>query len=356
MAPDSDFLDGCEIDFAEHAVDESTVEMLPLFPVGVDDVKPVLWRSLFAAPQLAAIVPFIAAVYDGSGYDVGIADRLRAAGLRVVEIDGWRTRGSSTFAPRGSVDHHTAGSRAGNAPSLNVCIHGRADLPGPLCQVLVGRDLTCYVIAAGRANHAGLGGWRGLIGNSSVYGVERENVGTPAEPWTAAQTVHAARVHGALAGGRFDGRTLCRHAEWAPTRKIDTHTISGTTLRALFSQPNPEEPDMDQAQDKRLRDVETVVRRMEQTLVPRQPRRVVTSGADIGKLSPNGDPVSDLWRWALAAELERQGRTSVLVDRIAKAVVAALPPSQGGVPLTIDNVSPLVDGALRSVLGGLDDT
>jgi hypothetical protein len=154
--------------------------------------------------------------------DTGIAQRLRSFGLTVVEVNGWQTRGSDAFNPRGSVDHHTAGPRRGNAPSLNVCINGRADLPGPLCNVLVGRDGTCYVVAAGRANHAGTGGWGGLSGNASVYGVERENVGDGSEPWTLQQYDTAARVHAALvsaAGGRAD--LVCGHKEWAPRRKVD---------------------------------------------------------------------------------------------------------------------------------------
>lgn len=166
--------------------------------------------------------------------DTGIAQRLRNFGLTVVEVNGWRTRGSDAFNPRGSVDHHTAGPRKGNAPSLGVCINGRADLPGPLCNVLVGRDNTCYVVAAGRANHAGSGGWGGLSGNASVYGVERENVGDGSEPWTLAQYDVAARVHAALvsaAGGRAD--LVCEHKEWAPRRKVDAWGVDGNVMRQL---------------------------------------------------------------------------------------------------------------------------
>ena len=182
--------------------------------------------------------------------DTGIADRLRARGLKVVETNGWRTRGSETFTPRGSVDHHTAGPRTGNAPSLNVCINGRADLPGPLCHVLIGRDNTCYVIAAGRANHAGLGSWKALSGNSNVFGVERENVGTGAEPWTLEQYDVAAKVHAALIephGARWD--LVCEHKEWAPRRKVDAYGVDGDTMRDLVRQrletpqPPPPAPD-----------------------------------------------------------------------------------------------------------------
>ena len=167
--------------------------------------------------------------------DTDIANRLRAAGLRVTEVDGWQSRSAGSFEPRGSVDHHTAGAPTGNAPSLNLCIHGRSDLPGPLCNVLQARDNTMFVIAAGRANHAGSGSWHGLSGNSSVYGIERENVGTSAEPWRPDQTDHAARAHAALIRGRAGADMVCRHAEWT-TRKPDTHDINGGHLRDLVAQ------------------------------------------------------------------------------------------------------------------------
>lgn len=166
--------------------------------------------------------------------DTGIADRLRKWGLTVVETNGWQTRGSETFNPRGSVDHHTAGPRKGNAPSLNICINGRPDLPGPLCHVLIGRDNTCYVIAAGRANHAGAGGWAGLQGNASVFGIERENVGDGTEPWTLQQYDVAAKAHAALIsahGNRWD--LVCEHKEWAPRRKVDAFGVDGNQMREL---------------------------------------------------------------------------------------------------------------------------
>ena len=181
------------------------------------------------------------------GRDLGIADRLRAAGLNVVEVAGWQTRGSDSFNPRGSVDHHTAGPRNGNAPSLNICVNGRTGLPGPLCNVLVGRDNTCYVVAAGKANHAGLGGWRGLVGNSSVFGVERENVGTGAEPWRPDQTETAAKVHAALISVHgANSELVCEHKEWAPRRKIDAYGVDGDQMRSMvrvfLGKPNPIPP------------------------------------------------------------------------------------------------------------------
>lgn len=179
--------------------------------------------------------------------DLGIADRLRAAGLTVVEVDGWQSRGSDSFSPRGGVDHHTAGSNNGNAPSLNVCTHGRSDLPGPLCNTLQGFDGTQYVIASGKANHAGDGGWRGLSGNSSVYGMERENDGysapRPGQHDLAARA-WAAIINGGPAG-TIDASMVCGHKEWAPGRKPDFHDVDYNAFRdaiAHGAQPAPDQP------------------------------------------------------------------------------------------------------------------
>lgn len=142
-------------------------------------------------------------------------------GLDVRPTPGWDTRGSADFNPRGVVCHHTASAPGSNAPSLGVVTNGRSDLPGPLCNVLLARDGTCYLIASGRANHAGAGGWRGLTGNSSVLGIEAENNGV-GEPWPAHQLDAFVRLCAAMCdGGGIDPANVCYHREWAPTRKID---------------------------------------------------------------------------------------------------------------------------------------
>jgi hypothetical protein len=176
------------------------------------------------------------------GRDTGIANRLRAAGLQVVEVDGWQSRGSDSFNPRGGVDHHTAGSNNGNAPSLGICTNGREGLPGPLCNVLQGFDGTCYVIASGKANHAGDGGWHGLSGNSSVYGFERENDGysdpRPGQHELAARAWSAICTGGPF--GRIDSSMICGHKEWAPSRKPDFHDLNYGWFRSqIASGPAP---------------------------------------------------------------------------------------------------------------------
>jgi peptidoglycan hydrolase-like protein with peptidoglycan-binding domain len=161
-----------------------------------------------------------------------LADVLRGAGLGVAEVDGWRTRGrdSAELRPRGIVGHHTAGPEGGgNMPSLNLLVRGRGDLPGPLCNLGLGRDGTFYVVAAGTANHAGRGGWRDIKGNQQVIGIEAENNGR--QPWPEVQI--DAYVRGSAAMLRhlgLDASHWCRHAEWT-TRKPDPHAIDGNDFR-----------------------------------------------------------------------------------------------------------------------------
>ena len=150
-----------------------------------------------------------------------LPDTLRAHGLTVHETPGWQNRGSSTLNPSGVVCHHTASAAGSDHPALGIVINGRPDLAGPLCNVLLARNGDCYIIAAGTANHAGTGGWRGLSGNSSVLGIEAENNGV-GEPWPAHQIDAYVRLCAAMCdGGGFTPDTVCYHREWAPTRKPD---------------------------------------------------------------------------------------------------------------------------------------
>lgn len=171
--------------------------------------------------------------------DLGLADRIRAAGVDVVEVAGWQERGNA-FDPLGFVWHHTAGGANGVAPSLSMCIFGSANsAPGPLCNVLQSREPDgndkAYVIAAGKANHAGVGGWNGISGNHRVWGLEVEHVGT--EPLPRNRQDIAIRIGAAcLRGvGATDAANACQHSEWSwpPGSKIDIATdIDADDFRA----------------------------------------------------------------------------------------------------------------------------
>lgn len=169
---------------------------------------------------------------------VGLISHLRVWGLKVQEKDGWRHRGRPyNFYPRAIIAHHTAsGAQSGNFASEGIVTSGRADLPGPLCQFLLGRDGTVKLIAAGYSNHAGFGGPRGDIpenmGNTYTYGIEAENNGL-GEPWTKAQLNAYYRLCAALLVwmDRKDVNRVFAHKEWAPGRKIDPAGINMDTFR-----------------------------------------------------------------------------------------------------------------------------
>jgi hypothetical protein len=150
---------------------------------------------------------------------------LEAAGLKVAEVPGWRTRGRGEMGRvRGVMCHHTVGGARGNMPSLDTLIKGRTGpkaVPGPLAQLGLGRDGTYYVVAAGRANHAGAAEWGGLkTGNSSFIGIEAENTGAAGAVWPDVQM--DAYHRGAAAILKHVGApvSMCvGHKEYAPHRK-----------------------------------------------------------------------------------------------------------------------------------------
>lgn len=170
-----------------------------------------------------------------------LADVLRAAGLKVVERNGWKTRGRAAMGTvSGVLCHHTAGARTGNAPSLALVEQGRRDLAGPLAHLVLGRDGTYYVVAAGRCNHAGAGSWRGITdGNGRLIGIEAENVGDGTDPWPDVQMDAYARGCAAILTHIGAPVEMCvGHKEYAPGRKIDP-SFDMPAFRALVSRLMP---------------------------------------------------------------------------------------------------------------------
>lgn len=146
---------------------------------------------------------------------------LEDAGLKVAEQPGWLTRGHGPMASvRGVICHHTAGPRTGNMPSLGVVTNGRPGLPGPLSQLCLARDGTYFVVAAGRASHAGPGQWEGIAsGNSSFIGIEAENGGKPDDDWPEVQMdAYRRGVAAILARIGAGSKMCCGHKEWALPR------------------------------------------------------------------------------------------------------------------------------------------
>jgi N-acetylmuramoyl-L-alanine amidase len=169
-----------------------------------------------------------------------LADALRAEGCTVKEHDGWQNRGrpasSGGFEPQGVTEHHTGThtSYHNPCPTLNTCIQGRSDLPGPLAQVVIGYDGVCHVIAAGRANHAGTNDGFGPYyhgdGNAQSFGFEIDYDGTqdPSPEQKDAATRASVAV---LRKKKHDQSWVVTHKETSTTGKWDTGQITGDQWR-----------------------------------------------------------------------------------------------------------------------------
>lgn len=165
-----------------------------------------------------------------------MAAALRKHGLTVVEMPGWANRGyagQDLADVRGVLWHHTATNRAAFAnsegPTVNLCMNGRSDLPGPLCQIVLGRNGTVFLTAAGVSNHAGRGVARNIpenMGNHYLVGIEMESSGIAPWDWTADQLRVAPYLGAALESEYLahlpeDLRLQIGHKEYSYDGKID---------------------------------------------------------------------------------------------------------------------------------------
>lgn len=196
-----------------------------------------------------------------------LPDVLRAAGLVVVEFDGWQTRTTrqSGLTVEGVVCHHTAtGPNVSNTAVARLLANGRSDLRGPLAQLGLDRDGHFWMIAAGRCNHNGFGEW----GNDSI-GIEAFNDGR-GEPWPDVQI--DAYVLGCAAILRhldLDVSRCLGHKETDPNRKIDP-TFDMRPFRArvadLLEDDMPSLEDIEKLLDKKIDAAVSDIKRNADTL------------------------------------------------------------------------------------------
>lgn len=227
----------------------------------------------------------------------GLAKHLRAWGLTVEEKDDWQNRGRPyTFAPKSVFCHHTASNRtSGNFASEGIVTFGRSDLPGPLSQLLLGRDGTVKVIAGGYCNHAGYGGPQGDVpenmGNTYGWGIEAENNGI-GEPWPAAQLNAYYRLCAALMdySDITDIRNVFGHKEWT-SRKIDPAGINMDEFRRNVKEAQKYGPSVRTVRlsrlqpGKRNKDVLRVKRRLQRRgFIPKQNQLTNLFGAGFQKV------------------------------------------------------------------------
>lgn len=179
------------------------------------------------------------------GRKTWLADDLRKAGVKVVEVSGWKTRGSETFNPVGVTWHATAGSRKSTAEGeVRVILNGSNTAPPPIAQIMLDRDGTAYICAAGRCNHNKVG-WAGPnkgLGNTSLFGIEMANA-NDGEPWPEVQLAAARKITAAIFKrlGTDPRKRLAGHYEHQPYKgrpagetstKSDPYGVSMTAARA----------------------------------------------------------------------------------------------------------------------------
>lgn len=168
-----------------------------------------------------------------------LVDVLRAAGVQVVVEGDWLNRmRPGSFDPIGVLWHHTAStSSASNPhPALGICINGRSDLPGPLCQALVDYNGVFHVISAGRCNHAGVSGGSGPIpsgdGNTLMIGWEIDYNGVNQEMTAAQYNASLAATAAVLTRLGRDSSYARGHRETSTSGKIDPSFIDLNVMRA----------------------------------------------------------------------------------------------------------------------------
>ena len=168
---------------------------------------------------------------------------LRAEGVKVVEVPGWRTNNRNHVGPwgpvRGVMLHHTVTPKTMSA--VGMCFNGTGSLNGPLCHGVIRRDGTVHLVGNGRANHAGGGdpdvlaaviaenygtrppatnehqGSPGAVdGNARFYGFECENQGDGKDPWPAVQVEAMVRASAALARALdWGAKSVIGHLDWS---------------------------------------------------------------------------------------------------------------------------------------------
>lgn len=185
---------------------------------------------------------------------------LKAEGCTVVEVGDWRTHNRNHKGPWGEVHgvlvHHTVSK--GTASTVELCRHGYASLPGPLCHGVIGKDGKVYLVGYGRTNHAGggdpkvleavkaesygatppkptKGNTDGVDGNRHFYGFECENLGDGKDPWPVVQLEAIERASAALCRAHsWSAKSVIGHKEWSDD-KSDPRGFTMTSMRDRVS-------------------------------------------------------------------------------------------------------------------------
>lgn len=178
-----------------------------------------------------------------------LADVCRESGLRVVELDRWRTNISGgSFAPNGVLCHHTGSFDAITDATDDLsyakwlAFTGRSDLPPPLCNLALSAESVVYVCSAGNANHAGQARPSGPMpaasdGNALYVGIEAMNSGS--QGWGSKGVDASGNPVTQREGYARLCAALCRRYGW-PASHVRAHRETSVT-----GKPDPGLLDMD---------------------------------------------------------------------------------------------------------------
>lgn len=172
-------------------------------------------------------------------------------GAGVDFVDKWGDRGAYglPMAPKiyGLMIHWIVSKKNGKPKqTLGVVTNGHSTLAGPLANLHQDWDGRFTIVAGGRANHGGLGIWRGVSGNQYWIAVECEG-----PPFEQVQIDELAKLVAAVADvtGQDPEDWAIDHAMYAPSRKIDCKPYIAEIRAkgiALYRGTNkPEQPSKD---------------------------------------------------------------------------------------------------------------
>lgn len=160
-----------------------------------------------------------------------LANILRAAGLTVIEVNGWQHRGRTTdggWYTNGRPDHVMVHHTASQTTATNDVNYMTYNSPNrPVANLYIARTGEVHLMAAGPTNTNGSGRdtWGGGVADNNMnrhaIGIEIGNNGVGEQyPWVQQEavlrTVAALCETYAIPTGKVRG-----HFEWAPDRKVD---------------------------------------------------------------------------------------------------------------------------------------
>ncbi|WP_406200176.1 N-acetylmuramoyl-L-alanine amidase [Streptomyces sp. NBC_01017] len=187
-----------------------------------------------------------------------LVEALRAEGVTVHEVPGWRTNNRNHKGAWGPVNgvliHHTVTGPGTDV--VNLIYDGHSALPGPLSTGCITKDGVVHLTGNGRANHAGGGDGRVLDavinesysgrppatqkhdgspgavdGNARFYGWECENEGDGKDPWPRVQYVAMVKATAAICRAHgWGAKSAIGHLEWSDW-KVDPRGIDMTDFR-----------------------------------------------------------------------------------------------------------------------------